>query len=79
MLQTNISHINRQNDLRNFAKKTFFCNDFANDFAKKKKKEMLRDLFCETTSLKDNLKGSQLSFLECKLQSLEQLILLSHC
>lgn len=39
MLQTNISHINRQNDLRNFAKKTFFfCNDFANDFAKKKKK-----------------------------------------
>lgn len=62
MLQTNISHINRQNDLRNFAKKSlFFAMILQMILPKKKKKEMLRDLFCETTSLKDNLKGSQLS------------------
>lgn len=63
-----------------FCKKTlFFAMILQMILPKKKKKEMLRDLFCKTTSLKDSLKGSQLSFLECKLQSLEQLILLSHC
>lgn len=36
-------------------------------------------LLCKITSRKDNLKGSQISSPGCKLQCLEQLVLLSHC